>query len=80
MRYCWGYRDFYLNVLPRPLRSIANSYFEKLKEWDIKTIDNVDKYIANSSNVADRVKKYYNKKASVCYPPIDLDLFIMSQF
>ena len=78
MRYCWGYREEYLNRLPRKLSfllSIINKAFEGLKNWDKTTINNVDFYISNSENIAKRVKKYYHKEALPIYPPIALDLF-----
>ncbi|MCP4296905.1 MAG: glycosyltransferase family 4 protein, partial [Proteobacteria bacterium] len=75
MRYCWGYRDEYLQAMPGWSRSIADRAFESLRKWDETTINNVDHYVANSKNVAKRVNKYYQRDADVCYPPISLDLF-----
>ncbi|MBU2512123.1 glycosyltransferase [bacterium] len=75
MRYCWGFTDMYLEALPKWSRSIAAWQFRKLKEWDLTTIDNVDFYLANSDNVKDRIKQYYGKDATTCYPPIAMDLF-----
>jgi len=75
MRYCWGYTDAYLDALPGWMRGIARNQFERLRKWDETTIDKVDRYVANSRNVADRVKRYYQMEAVVCYPPIALDLF-----
>ena len=75
MRYCWGFTQTYLESLPGWSRRIAEWRFKKLADWDLKTVDNVDLYVANSKNVRNRVKQYYGKKAEVCYPPIDLNLF-----
>lgn len=75
MRYCWGYTKEYLRAINPLLRPFANFFFNKLKKWDYKTIDNVNLYIANSKNVAKRVKKYYDKEAIVIYPPIATSLF-----
>lgn len=75
MRYCWGFMQTYLDTMPRWLQGIARWRFQHLREWDRTTIDNVDRYIANSRNVADRVQRFYGKPAGVCYPPIALDLF-----
>ncbi len=46
-----------------------------LKKWDIKTASRVDFFIANSENVRNRIKKYYNREAEVIYPPVDTDFF-----
>lgn len=75
MRYCWGYRESYLESIPGFARGIADWFFERLRKWDLTTVDNVDCYLANSQNVADRITRYYNKSSSVVYPPIALDLF-----
>jgi glycosyltransferase involved in cell wall biosynthesis len=76
MRYCWGYTDEYLNSINYWLRPIAKYFFNRLKNWDKTTINNVDLYIANSKNVANRVKKFYNRDAKVIYPPIASDLYL----
>jgi len=75
MRYCWGFTNDYLRSLPKIARPIASFFFEQLRKWDKKTVDNVTHYIANSENVAKRVKKYYNRRAHVVHPPIELQLF-----
>jgi len=75
MRYCWGFTEEYLRSMPRFTRPLARYFFKRLRDWDKTTIDNVNHYIANSKNVAKRVEKYYNKEASILYPPIDLELF-----
>jgi glycosyltransferase involved in cell wall biosynthesis len=75
MRYCWGFTGEYLRTIPGWLRPIANYFFKRLRKWDLTTVSNVDLYIANSRNVAERVKRYYNRDAEVVYPPIAEDLF-----
>lgn len=75
MRYCWGFTHEYLNSMPKILRPIAKCFFERLRRWDVTTIDNVSSYLVNSNNVAKRVKKFYGKDSKVIYPPIELSLF-----
>jgi len=75
MRYCWGFSRTYIDSMPKFARGIARWRFRKLREWDATTVNNVDFYVANSKNVVNRINKYYNKEAKVCYPPISLDLF-----
>jgi len=75
MRYCWGFTDEYLKSMKKPLRPIAKFFFERLRKWDVTTIDNVSAYIVNSKNVARRVSTYYNKESTVIYPPIELSFF-----
>jgi glycosyltransferase involved in cell wall biosynthesis len=74
MRYCWGFEDSYLASVPVWARRMLAWRFERLREWDRTTPDNVDHFVANSHNVADRVRKYYGRVASVCTPPISPSL------
>jgi len=75
MRYCWVDRESYLARVPRLLRPFAELEFERLKQWDLQTVEGPDLYVANSLNVAKRVEQFYGKSANICYPPIDLGLF-----
>lgn len=75
MRYCWGFTQEYLNSMSKPMRPIARFFFNRLRAWDKTTIDNVTYYIANSYNVAERVKRYYNRESHIIHPPIALSLF-----
>lgn len=75
MRYCWGFIDEYLRVVSKPLRPLLKVLFERLRQWDKTTVNKVDLYIANSKNVAERVKTFYNREAKVLYPPISDEFF-----
>ena len=75
MRYCWGFTQEYLESIPKFLRPLAKFFFERLRKWDVTTINNVSSYVVNSENVANRVKNYYGKESKVIYPPIELSLF-----
>lgn len=75
MRYVWSHPETYVRSAPRFLRPLMRFFLKRLKKWDQTTIDNVDLYIANSSNVADRVRKYYNRASEVVFPPIEEELF-----
>ena len=54
---------------------LCNSLFLKLRQWDYMAAQRVDTRIANSYNVAKRIKKYYRQEAEVLYPPIDTQRF-----
>ena len=42
-----------------------------LARWDAVTAGRVDRFVANSEHVARRIREYYNRSASVIYPPVD---------
>tara|TARA_R110002073_G_scaffold325056_1_gene503586 strand:+ start:21891 stop:23012 length:1122 start_codon:yes stop_codon:yes gene_type:complete len=75
MRYAWSHTDDYLKSANKLIRPLLKYFFKKLQKWDKTTINNVDLYIANSYNVSERVKKYYNRKSIVIHPPIEEKLF-----
>ncbi len=80
IRYYWSHYDEYrhdpgfgkLNWLVRLLMPIM---VPPLKKADYKAAQNVDVFIANSSEVQKRIKKYYNKPSTVVHPPVDVDRF-----
>ena len=50
-----------------------------LKKADFKAAQNVDVFIANSEEVQKRIEKYYQKKSTVIYPPVDVGRFTPSR-
>ncbi len=51
----------------------------KLRLWDRVAADRVDYYIANSKYVAQRIKKYYQRDATVVYPGVNVERFSVSK-
>lgn len=69
-RYLWsGYKDYFANSTLKFLSGPAVNY---LRKWDMVASSRPDKIIAISDEVKKRVKKYYNRDASVVYPPLSL--------
>lgn len=71
-RYLYGYataRDWKKNIVFRAIGEIGNHF---LRLIDFKSSQNVDFFIANSKNVAERIKKFYRKESKVIYPPVDV--------
>ncbi|HEX7017784.1 MAG TPA: glycosyltransferase [Patescibacteria group bacterium] len=54
-----------------PVRVYAHvvGHFMRLYDW--YAAQRVDYFIANSENVARRIKKFYRREATVIYPPVD---------
>lgn len=46
-----------------------------LKKADYQAAQKVDIFIANSTEVQKRIKKYYGKSSTVIHPPVDVDRF-----
>jgi len=75
MRYAWDLRDEYLKRENILLRQFIALFLAYLRYWDKKGSKNVDFFIANSKNVANRIKKYYNRESVIIHPPVDTKLF-----
>jgi glycosyltransferase involved in cell wall biosynthesis len=55
-----------------PVKIYAALVNHHLTQYDFTTSQRVDKFIANSKNVAGRIKKFYRRDSKVVYPPINL--------
>jgi glycosyltransferase involved in cell wall biosynthesis len=78
IRYAWDQQHDYLRLgqLDRGLKSaFARLALHWLRLWDIRTANNVDVWLANSSNVARRIRKTYGKHAKVLHPPVRIQDF-----
>jgi glycosyltransferase involved in cell wall biosynthesis len=78
IRYAWHQQHDYLRLqrLDRGLKSaVARLVLHWLRLWDVRTANNVDVWLANSSNVARRIRKTYGKQAHVLYPPVRIEDF-----
>jgi glycosyltransferase involved in cell wall biosynthesis len=74
MRYLWDFYHSYRNrrnmgALARPVFSLAAHY---LRLWDAASAQRVDHFVANSSNVAARIRKHYRRDATVIHPPVNV--------
>jgi len=72
-RYAWDLKEDYLKAAKNvAARKILKYFFEKLREWDLKSSSRVDHFIANSSFVGERIQNYFGCKSVVIYPPVDV--------
>lgn len=77
MRYAW---DFYYEYLNGPdvgslKRKLIPWLMNYIRMWDRLTADRVDYFIANSHNVARRIKKHYHRESTVIHPPVEASFF-----
>ena len=71
-RYLWDLADFYNRGVLGRLRAPA---IPILRRWDRKAAEGVHHFVANSSYVADRIHRTYDRDASVVHPPVDVARF-----
>src|SRR5260363_128404 len=75
MRYIWNmyheYRDG-AGALTRLLMPPLSHY---LRMWDVSSAARVDSFVANSTTVAGRIRRYYGADSHVIHPPVDTEAF-----
>lgn len=76
MRFAWNL-DAYVEreqmspVVRQGLRPVMTA----MRAWDRRTSGRVDRFIANSSAVRDRIRRFWECDADVVYPPVDTQRF-----
>jgi glycosyltransferase involved in cell wall biosynthesis len=78
MRYAWDLQEQYLREtgLDRGLRgALARWMLHRIRLWDARSANGVDRFIANSRYIARRISNAYQRDAVVIYPPVDVHQF-----
>lgn len=72
MRYIWDQADAYLGRGPK--RWLAAPAIAALRRFDVRTSgpESVTRFVAISTEVADRIRRHYGREANVVAPPVDL--------
>ncbi len=69
MRYLWDmYHDYRRNMGP-VMRTVFSATAHYLRMWDLASAARVDYFVANSFNVASRIRKHYRRDSCVIHPP-----------
>lgn len=82
IRYAWDLQHQYLEQsnLTRGLRSImARAVLHYIRNWDTRTSNAVDHFVANSQFIARRIKKVYHRDSRVIFPPVDVQSFLVGE-
>lgn len=78
MRYAWDQFPLYFG--PEQVGDLTSRWFyrpvmARLARWDAATASRVHRFVANSHYVAGRIRRYYNRDATVVYPPVDTEFY-----
>jgi glycosyltransferase involved in cell wall biosynthesis len=71
MRYIWDRFDDYFPPEKPALRLVAGVVAPFLRRWDVETASRVDRWVANSEFVRDRIRRHYGAESSVVHPFVD---------
>lgn len=72
-RYVWQY-DAYMarENVPTPIRLALRPIIEGLKGWDYRAAQKVDQFIAISTEIQERIQKYYDRDSIIIFPPVEV--------
>ncbi|MEK7184424.1 MAG: glycosyltransferase [Patescibacteria group bacterium] len=77
-RYLWSVQESYVREQPIPalIRPFVKPGLQRLKRWDYIAAQRPHAYVANSTNVAEQLQRYYDRSAeAVIFPFVDTSLF-----
>jgi glycosyltransferase involved in cell wall biosynthesis len=77
LRYAWSHQEEYLAGMPvrTVLDPIGRMVLARLRKWDYAASQRVDRFIAISENVRDRIARFYGKDSDVVYPAVNVSRF-----
>ena len=75
MRYVWDLYDIYRRESGALARLAMPLFRRRLQKWDVRTCDRVTHFIANSRNIAAKIRRFYNRDSEVVHPPVDCDFY-----
>ena len=77
MRYAWDQFGAYFGKdrVGTVAGALLGPIMRRLAQWDARTADRVDHFVANSQYVAGRIDRYYNRRSTVVYPPVDTEFY-----
>ena len=74
MRYAWDQFNAYFGpgrTSPAARRLLYRPVMARMARWDAATAHRVHRFVAISQYVAGRIHRYYNREATIVYPPVD---------
>lgn len=80
-RYLWSDTHSYVQELQAnpAVKRLLPMMLSRLRIWDRMAADRVDRFIANSLTVADRIRKYYGRDSDVIHPPVETGKFSVAE-
>lgn len=78
MRYIWDLFPQYYAASGKVARLALSLFAPGLRQWDVTTSARVDHFVANSTFVAQRIKKFYRRDSDIVFPPVGVKRFDIS--
>jgi glycosyltransferase involved in cell wall biosynthesis len=75
-RYVWTFDDYARSEgMSASARLALKPIVAALRRWDFKAAQRVDHFIAISTEIQQRIKRYYKRDSEIIYPPVDIRRF-----
>jgi glycosyltransferase involved in cell wall biosynthesis len=71
-RFAFAYDEYVGRMMPA---AMARPVVDRLAAWDWAAAARPTHFVANSRNVAERIRKYYGRDSEVLHCPVDVDRF-----
>ncbi len=72
MRYIWDMYPQYVSEMNPLVKGAFSLVAHYLRQWDLASAGRVDYFVANSSFVASRIRKFYRRESTVIHPPVEM--------
>jgi len=82
IRYAWDLQHQYLREsgLDHGLKGwLARLLLHRIRQWDTRTSNSVDVFVANSQFIGRRIWKVYRRESDVVHPPVDVEAFTVGE-
>lgn len=78
-RFLWQYEAYRQREALRPaVDVILKPVIALLRRWDYVAAQRVHHFVAISSEIQARIRRYYNRESPIIYPPVDIGRFQLS--
>jgi glycosyltransferase involved in cell wall biosynthesis len=75
-RYVWTFDEYARTEgLSNSLRLAMKPFVSVLRRWDFRAAQQVDHFIAISTEIQQRIQRYYKRDSTIIYPPVDIRRF-----
>ncbi len=76
-RYIWQF-DAYMDRenIAGPVRALLRPIVRLMKGWDYRAAQRVHTFIAISTAIQARIRRFYNRESEIIYPPVETERFI----
>jgi len=83
VRFAWDLQGQYLSeagIASGIKSALARVLLHYIRNYDVRSASGVDLFLTNSRFVSQRVEKYYRRRSTPIYPPIDIDHYNPAPF